>query len=186
MPRTRPITRPPGGATPWLLATLLGLVGWAHESTPIAQPMQHWLQDRAVADARPMASTGVAMVLIDEASQARHGPLPWRRDLHARLIDQLSGARVVIDTEPFGTPESERALAELQNIHATIAADPARADDLHVRAAHPRQNGFQLALDRVAARLAFPAEIAGAVVADNEFEIFHACDSKSFVYRQAG
>ena len=113
MPRTRPITRPPGGATPWLLATLLGLVGWAHESTPLAQPMQHWLQDRAVADARPMASTGVAMVLIDEASQARHGPLPWRRDLHARLIDQLSGARVVIDTEPFGTPESERALAEL-------------------------------------------------------------------------
>ena len=54
------------------------------------QPMQHWLQDRAVADARPMASTGVAMVLIDEASQARHGPLPWRRDLHAWLIDQLS------------------------------------------------------------------------------------------------
>ena len=127
MPRTRPITRPPGGATPWLLATLLGLVGWAHESTPLAQPMQHWLQDRAVADARPMASTGVAMVLIDEASQARHGPLPWRRDLHARLIDQLSGARVVIDTEPFGTPESERALAELQNIHATIAADPVLA-----------------------------------------------------------
>lgn len=106
MPRTRPITRPPGGATPWLLATLLGLVGWAHESTPLAQPMQHWLQDRAVADARPMASTGVAMVLIDEASQARHGPLPWRRDLHARLIDQLSGARVVIDTEPSARPRA--------------------------------------------------------------------------------
>ena len=62
----------------------------------------------------------------------------------------------------------------------------ARADDLHVRAAHPRQNGFQLALDRVAARLALPAEIAGAVVADDELEIFHDRASKSFVYRQAG
>ena len=62
----------------------------------------------------------------------------------------------------------------------------ARADDLHVRAAHARQDGFQLALDRVAARLALPAEIAGAVVADDKFEISHDRSSKSFVYRQAG
>ena len=124
MPRTRPITRPPGGATPWLLAMLMGVIAWTHDNTSLARPLQHWLQDRAVADARPIALTGVATVLIDEASQGRHGPLPWRRDLHARLIDQLSGARVIIDTEPFGTPESERALAELQNIQATIAADP--------------------------------------------------------------
>ncbi len=62
----------------------------------------------------------------------------------------------------------------------------AGADDLHVRPAHAGQDGFELALDRVAARLPLPAEIAGAVIADDEFEIFHASSSMFFVYRQAG
>ena len=96
MPRTRPITRPPGGATPWLLATLLGLVGWAHESTPIAQPMQHWLQDRAVADARPMASTGVAMVLKEYNKTAvnvmGYTDSTGSQDLNMRLSQQRADA----------------------------------------------------------------------------------------------
>ena len=61
-----------------------------------------------------------------------------------------------------------------------------RADDLHVRAAHARQDALELALNGLAARLALPAGIAGAVVADDEFEVFHASSSRFLVYRQAG
>ncbi|MFM2054194.1 MAG: hypothetical protein RL456_2231, partial [Pseudomonadota bacterium] len=66
-------------------------------------------------------------MLIDEASQNRHGRAPWPRDLHARLIDRLRGASVVVETEPMVGRESERALAELQHLHATVAADPVLA-----------------------------------------------------------
>lgn len=113
----------------WAWAVLtIGVVSWLHTSTDLAQWPQQWLYDRAITSTTTAVPTSeVALVMIDEASQARHGRAPWPRDLHARLIDRLVQASVVVDTEPFIGHESERALAELQHLHATIAADPVLA-----------------------------------------------------------
>jgi serine/threonine-protein kinase len=115
------------GAVPWLLIGILALVALLHETTGLAEPAQRWLYDRAIGNAAPGESPDVALVLIDEASQARHGRAPWPRDLQARLLDRLGSASVVVLTDPFIGRESERALAELQHIHATVAADPVLA-----------------------------------------------------------
>lgn len=110
-------------------ALLLGaLVALLHATTDLAEPAQQWLFDRAITSRMaPAPAAEVALVMIDEASQARHGRAPWPRELHARLIDRLVQASVVVDTQPFIGHESERALAELQHLHATIAADPVLA-----------------------------------------------------------
>ncbi len=113
----------------WAWAVLaIGVVSWLHASTDLARLPQQWLHDRAITSTTAsVPASEVALVMIDEASQARHGRAPWPRDLHARLIDRLAQASVVVDTEPFIGHESERALAELQHLHATIAADPVLA-----------------------------------------------------------
>ena len=113
----------------WAWAVLaIGVVSWLHASTDLARLPQQWLHDRAITSTTAsVPASEVALVMIDEASQTRHGRAPWPRDLHARLIDRLAQASVVVDTEPFIGHESERALAELQHLHATIAADPVLA-----------------------------------------------------------
>jgi serine/threonine-protein kinase len=111
----------------WALL-FLGVASLLHATTDLALQPQQWLFDRATTSRMaPAPSSEVALVMIDEASQARHGRAPWSRDLHARLIDRLVQASVVVETEPFIGHESERALAELQHLHATIAADPVLA-----------------------------------------------------------
>ncbi|WP_310460286.1 serine/threonine-protein kinase [Sphaerotilus sp.] len=111
----------------WALL-FLGLAGLLHATTDLALLPQQWLFDRAITSRMaPAPVAEVALVMIDETSQARYGRAPWSRDLHARLIDRLVQASVVVETEPFIGHESERALAELQHLHATIAADPVLA-----------------------------------------------------------
>lgn len=111
----------------WALL-FIGLISWLHASTDLARWPQQWLYDRAITSSTARSPyPEVALVMIDEASQARFGRAPWTRDLHARLIDRLVQASVVVETEPFIGHESERALAELQHLHATIAADPTLA-----------------------------------------------------------
>lgn len=108
----------------WALAGM-GLAALLHATTDLASGPQQWLFDRGITSRMaPPPTTEVALVMIDEASQARHGRAPWSRDLHARLIDRLAQASVVVETDPFIGHEGERALAELQHLRATIAADP--------------------------------------------------------------
>lgn len=124
MPSARPPIWTQGRSTLLLIAAVLAAAAIVETRTPLTRGVQRWLHDRAVSGARPVTDSSVAVILIDAASQARHGPLPWRRDLHARLIDRLGRARVIVDTEGLTGRESEQALAELQNIHAAIASDP--------------------------------------------------------------
>ena len=111
----------------WALL-FIGLISWLHAATDLAQWPQQWLYDRAIISSSARSPyPEVALVMIDEASQARFGRAPWPRELHARLLDRLVQASVVVETTPFLGRESERALAELQHLHATISADPALA-----------------------------------------------------------
>lgn len=60
----------------------------------------------------------IVLVAIDDESISRIGSWPWRRDVHARLIDRLTklGARTIafdvmfMDASPY--PDADRALAE--------------------------------------------------------------------------
>ena len=81
----------------WALL-LVAVAAVLHATTDLAEPAQQWLFDRAITSRMaPAPAAEVALVMIDEASQARHGRAPWPRELHARLIDRLVQASVVVD-----------------------------------------------------------------------------------------
>jgi adenylate cyclase len=71
----------------------------------------------------------IVIVAIDQPSFEEFGQWPWRRDLHARLIEQLraAGAKaIVLDivfAEPGAFPGADVALAEAMGPDVVLAAD---------------------------------------------------------------
>jgi len=68
-------------------------------------------------------SARIAVIAIDDQSMASLGPLPWSRDIHARLIDTLAAAKpkVVVNTVPFLAPQPDRGLVFIQQMKAALA-----------------------------------------------------------------
>jgi adenylate cyclase len=63
----------------------------------------------------------IVIVGIDERTLQKLGSFPLPRNAYARLVQSLSGARVVAFDATFPTPESNSALAALQKLEAEIA-----------------------------------------------------------------
>ncbi|UYK65511.1 CHASE2 domain-containing protein [Xanthomonas sacchari] len=75
------------------------------------------LYDAAIAQAPRPADPRMLLIAIDDRSLQTLGQWPWRRDLHARLLDRLSAAgteRVALDllcsaSPTCNTPTTMRA-----------------------------------------------------------------------------
>jgi len=86
-----------------------------------------------IAPQRPPEPSAV-IVAIDEPSFAEFGQWPWRRDLHARLIEQLraAGAKVIVLDLVFAefgaSPDADLALANALGPDVILAADTARIE----------------------------------------------------------
>lgn len=67
-------------------------------------------------------SDRIALITLDDRSLASLGPLPWPRDIHARLIDTLAAVKpkVVVNTVPFFTPQTDRGLVFVQQMKAAL------------------------------------------------------------------
>ena len=108
------------------LACLLALGGWA------------WRLDRVVYDLgltlwRREAPPGIVIVAIDDASVQAIGRWPWRRAVHASLLELLATAKpraVALDlvlSEPDPDPEQDRLLAlALQHAAPVVVPVPWR------------------------------------------------------------
>jgi adenylate cyclase len=87
---------------------------------------------------RPPAP-GAIIVAIDEPSFAEFGQWPWRRDLHARLIEQLraAGAKaIVLDlvfAEPSASPDADLALARAMGPDVVLAADKSKIETTNAK-----------------------------------------------------
>ncbi|MCB2000837.1 MAG: CHASE2 domain-containing protein, partial [Rhodoferax sp.] len=64
---------------------------------------------------------------IDDQSIANIGRWPWSRDIHARLIDQLSAAKAktIVETVFFIEPQVDRGLSFIRQMKSLL---PAGAD----------------------------------------------------------
>ena len=94
----------------WLAALLLGVA-------LVSASDLLWRADLAVYDAAlPVAAapSDVVIVAIDDASLAELGPWPWRRALHAALLDRLRqyGARAVALNVLFADPDAASPLGD--------------------------------------------------------------------------
>jgi adenylate cyclase len=85
------------------------------------------------------AEPSAVIVAIDEPSFAEFGQWPWRRDLHAKLIEQLraAGAKaIVLDlvfAEPGAFPDADQALAAALGPDVVLAADVAFIDNANAK-----------------------------------------------------
>src|SRR6188472_3041910 len=98
-----PIRPPPHSARrfhaiQFCLAALIGLVTWSlGMAGPLASVERFFLDARIRAFPVP-PDPRIVIVDIDQQSLARRGEWPWRRGVHAALIERLSrwGARLIV------------------------------------------------------------------------------------------
>ena len=103
----------------WLLMSLclLALVFWL--SGPLQFPRANlWFKDLALRLHSPEPSPDVVLIAVDERSLASIGRWPWRRALHAHLIDFVSmgqprsiGLDILLAEADLDYPEDDALLA---------------------------------------------------------------------------
>lgn len=80
--------------------------------------------DFASTESGRQPSDRIAIVAIDDYSIGNIGQWPWRRDVHAALIDKLAAgkAKTIVHMVNFAEPQSDRGLAYIRKIKDTLAA----------------------------------------------------------------
>lgn len=93
-----------------------------HATTDLFSGLERRFYDLATTATDRIPSDQIAVIAIDDESIANIGRWPWPRDVHARLIDQLSNAkaRTVSHTAFFFEPQTDRGLTLLREMRGRI------------------------------------------------------------------
>src|SRR4051812_36961769 len=80
--------------------------------------LERWAYDQGVKLTSKTPSEKVAVIAIDEQSIANIGRWPWPREVQARMIDQLAGAKakVIGNTSFFFEPQKDPGLAYVEKM----------------------------------------------------------------------
>ena len=103
-------------------AVLLLLV---YALTPLFSKLELYAYDAGVRLTSHQADPRIAIIAIDQASIDHLGPLPWSRDLYARLIAQLAaaGAKVIATDVLFTGPQQDRGLIYIEQLQRLYQED---------------------------------------------------------------
>ena len=114
--------------TDWFagLAVVVAVVGF-HLTTDFFGSLERRFYDFASTSSSRAPSDRIAVIAIDDQSIANIGRWPWPRDVHAKLIDQLSGAKTktIVHTAFFFEPQLDRGLNFIQKMKDIVAASSA-------------------------------------------------------------
>ena len=121
----------PFWATDWFAGVLIVLaVLFLHGLTDFFGALERRYYDFASTSTSRQPSDRIAIIAIDDQSIANIGRWPWPRDIHARLIDQLSAAKAktIAHTAFFFEPQTDRGMVFIRKMK-DVLADPAVAQD---------------------------------------------------------
>lgn len=102
-----------------------------YKATNLIDGMEMRFYDVASTTTSRQPSDRIAIIAIDDQSIANLGRWPWPRDIHAKLTDQLAGAKakVIVNTTFFFEPQVDPGLSHIRKIKQaltqTAAGDPA-------------------------------------------------------------
>jgi len=103
----------------WFLGLVIAiaLFGFARASGFIPG-LERWAYDMGLRMTSKAPSDKVAVIAIDEQSIANIGRWPWSREVHAKLIDQLAGAKakVIGNTAFFFEAQNDPGLAYVEKM----------------------------------------------------------------------
>lgn len=93
-------------------------------STDVISLLERRFYDHASTATARQPSDRVAIIAIDDYSIGNIGQWPWRRDVHAELIDKLAAgkAKTIVTMVNFAEPQSDRGLGYIRRIKETLAA----------------------------------------------------------------
>lgn len=111
----------------WIGLVLLLLVLVFFAFTDVLASIENRLFDHASKQTGRVPSDQIVVVAIDDQSIANIGRWPWSRDIHAKVIAQLSEAKVIANTVFFFEPQTDRSLKYLTAIETVLSQ--ARPDD---------------------------------------------------------
>lgn len=111
--------------TDWFagLAVVVAVV-FLNSATDFFGSLERRFYDFASTSSARLPSERIAIIAIDDQSIANIGRWPWPRDIHAKLIDQLSAAKVktVVHTAFFFEPQVDRGLSYIRKMKDVLAA----------------------------------------------------------------
>src|SRR5258706_3787471 len=103
----------------WFFGLVIAIVlfGFARTSGFIPG-LERWAYDLGVKSTSKSPSDKIAVIAIDEQSIANIGRWPWPREVQAKLIDRLAGAKVKVigNTSLFFEPQKDPGLAYVEKM----------------------------------------------------------------------
>ena len=111
--------------TDWFAGLLVVVAVFVlHKSTNLIDSLERRLYDFGSTSSTRLPSQQIAVIAIDDQSIANIGRWPWPRDVHARLIDQLSAAKVktIAHTAFFFEPQVDRGLGYIRKMKDVLAS----------------------------------------------------------------
>jgi len=122
----------------WFLGLIVAVVMLVAARGDLLQSLERKAYDLGVQAASRSPSDRIAVIAIDDASIANIGRWPWSREVHARMVDLLAGAKakVVANTTFFFEPQRDAGLAYIEKLLALqneltvpAAPNPGKATD---------------------------------------------------------
>jgi CHASE2 domain-containing sensor protein/tRNA A-37 threonylcarbamoyl transferase component Bud32 len=113
----------------WFVGVLVVLaVLFLHSFTDLFGTLERRYYDYASTSTSRQPLDRIAIIAIDDQSIANIGRWPWPRDVHAKLIDQLTAAKAktIAYTAFFFEPQTDRGLIFIRKMK-DVLADPAVA-----------------------------------------------------------
>jgi eukaryotic-like serine/threonine-protein kinase len=111
--------------TDWFAGLVVVLAVFVlHKTTSVVDSLERRFYDFASTSSARQPSPRIAVIAIDDQSIANIGRWPWPRDIHARLIDQLSAAKAktVVYTVFFFEPQVDRGLGFIRKMKDVLAS----------------------------------------------------------------
>ncbi len=89
----------------WFVGLIVAVIMLIAARGDLIQSLERKAYDLGVQAASRTPSDRIAVIAIDDASIANIGRWPWSRDVHARMIDLLAGAKakVIANTRFFSS-----------------------------------------------------------------------------------
>ena len=102
----------------WFLGVVVALVILALSGRDLIQSLERKAYDLGVQAATRVPSDQIAVIAIDESSIANIGRWPWSREVHARMVDALAGAkaRMIVNSTLFFEPQIDPGLAYIDKL----------------------------------------------------------------------
>ena len=110
----------------WFLGVVITIAVLAFNlASNLIPGLERWAYDLGVRMSSKGPSDKIAVIAIDEQSIANIGRWPWPREVHAKLIDQLSAAKakVIGNTVFFFEPQKDPGLAYVEEALAAYEKD---------------------------------------------------------------